>query len=343
MYLLVFLLVLLGVISLFNYYMIKVRLNDPINIAALLGLYIIESDYESVDESRLYMALLFVETFSLSKKEVIKVYSHSYSLMKSHNAFVKYRKEIDQVIRGYSFEQLESTHDLIIRCAVYSKCLTKTQTERLNEVQSLLIHNQKHNEVGPEKPQWCNRSYQLSNLNAEIVYLLNTHIDLTNETFTLKLPDFPRAVVDQVTTLEALDNLNSLHEYYRQIHQIKKRENLNAEQVRHYFWARLYFWHCEVDKAVSFPWYDDLDDMKQFMSWLRYGSNTINFYDMDQGWQMNAHVSDGILYIMQANDQGDELSNLAVPYQVFVEMINTIELRAAKVNYALTKKAKALE
>ena len=140
---------------------------------------------------------------------------------------------------------------------------------------------------------WVKKSKEIGNLDLEVCFQLkdnffigapNSYEQLQNEKYreTLELPSFKRVVPSMARTSEVCGNTDELVSYYKNI--IEKSIALSKpfNEIRRYFWLRLWFWNTEENVHVSFPWYDSLSEMQQFFSWLK--ANTEEPYlDIDQG------------------------------------------------------------
>lgn len=194
---------------------------------------------------------------------------------------------------------------------------------------------------------WTNESSALSGLEVEICFLLdeqfytgdpNNAEQLNDPKFKvpLELPDFPRVVPTMVRTTEALPHLDALIRYYRILIEKGLAVGRNFNELRHYFWTRLWFWNTEEEGYISFPWYDSLSEMQQFFSWLKTGPEAA-YHDGDQGWELQAVRKGDRLYFRQLDpDVGEELANLSVPFEPFLEAAVATESRALEVVAALS-------
>ena len=189
---------------------------------------------------------------------------------------------------------------------------------------------------------WIQESKKVENLEVEVCFLLAEnyfvgdpnnvdHFDDEKYRETLELPSFPRVVESMARTREIIDNVDALSSYYKSIIERSVSLKKSFNDIRQYFWLRLWFWNSEEGVLVSFPWYDSLSEMQQFFSWLK-GDAEKTFCDMDQGWEVNAVHSDEYVYIRQTDPDSDEVvSNVAVPLVGFAEEAAEVESRAIKI------------
>ena len=305
---------------------------DPINVAGILVIFIGEAEGEINNSYKRYILNLFKNTFSLSDIEALKLYALSQLLLKEkYNVMYEFRRAINEVITQYSYEQLESLNFLINSIATYPKKLSELQTSRLNEVNTLLLKSNKSISRKLSKPSWCNKSLAIDNLNVEIMFLLQDKFTSGGCEVQLKSPVFQRVVESMARTCEVSDNESELILYYKSIIGHAIEQQLSFNEIRHYFWLRLWLWNSDKDIHISFPWYDNLSLMVDFFSWLKYKSHQTDFYDSDQGWSIEASLIEGFLYIRQSDGEEEEIYNIVVSYEPLIDSINIVERRAMKI------------
>jgi len=199
-----------------------------------------------------------------------------------------------------------------------------------------------------QEMDWINNSKNIEDLEIEICFQLqedfytgdpNNHEQFQDEKYleAVELPSFDRAVVTMARTSEAFQCVDDLAAYNRNI--IERAEVLNKSfnEIRQYFWLRLWFWNTEEDVHISFPWYDSLSEMQQFFTWLKGKSATEPYVDMDQGWQIEAIRSGDCLYIRQIDpDDDEEYANISVPFEAFMKVANDVEERAIEIISSLS-------
>jgi len=326
---------------LFRLYSLKAKLNDPIYVAASLVIYVIEQDIEIEESYRHFILEQFLTFLNLSTKELKEVYTASYVLIKKRNAYERYAEKVKATVRSLTFEQRKSLHKLLVRCSIFNDALNDTQRARFKAVQLLLIECTESSSKTLEKPDWCHNTTPLNDLRAEIVFLFKQELSTDGATTSINLPSFPRIVEEQATTEEALLNIDGLYDYYRQVGDETEQANLAFYEVSYFYWMRLWIWHPDEEEYISFPWYDTLERMLFFISWLRFGFELENFIDHRQGWSLEAHVSNGRVFIRQLDDEGEELTNISTPYIDLLQSINEVEQRVQRIAYLLFQKGES--
>lgn len=195
---------------------------------------------------------------------------------------------------------------------------------------------------------WVKNSRKIKDLDVEICFQLqdnfyvgdpNSHEQLQDEKYRepIELPPFERVVESMARTSESIENIDELVSYYKTI--IEKAEALNKSfnEIRQYFWLRLWFWNTEEDIHISFPWYDSLSEMQQFTTWLKADPEKEAYIDMDQGWQIEAIRSGEYLYIRQTDpDYDEEHASISIPFEIFTKAISEVEVRAIEIILSLS-------
>lgn len=195
---------------------------------------------------------------------------------------------------------------------------------------------------------WIKKSNSIESLDVEICFQLqdsfyigdpNNHKQLQDERYSevLDLPSFDRIVETMARTSEVVQNVDGLVKYYRDIIERADALNIKFNDIRQYFWLRLWFWNAEEGARISFPWYDSLSEMQQFFEWLKGDSTGQPYVDMDQGWQLEIIRSGDYLHIRQFDpDGGDEYDNISIPFEAFVNAVSKVEARAIEIISSLS-------
>jgi hypothetical protein len=195
---------------------------------------------------------------------------------------------------------------------------------------------------------WVKESKNIDCLDLEVCFQLqdnfyigdpNSYEQLQDDKYleAVELPPFERVVPTMARTSEAIGYTNELASYYKNLIEKSVGRNKPFNEIRQYFWLRLWFWNTEEDVHVSFPWYDSLSEMQQFFSWLK-GHPEEPFIDMDQGWQIEAVRIGENIHIRQSDpDCDEEYANVSVPFEVFFKNANEVENRAKQIITNLSK------
>ncbi|QLE98257.1 hypothetical protein [Neptunomonas phycophila] len=190
-----------------------------------------------------------------------------------------------------------------------------------------------------QEMDWIENSKEINDLEIEICFQLqesfytgdlNNYEQLQDKKYheAIEMPSFGRVVETMARTSEVIDSQEELVSYYKTV--IEKSQALNKpfNEIKQYFWLRLWFWNTGEDVHISFPWYDSLSEIQKFFSWLRSNPEQ-DYVDMDQGWQIEAVRSGNRLHIRQTDpDDGEEYANISVPFAVFLEKSIEVEARA---------------
>lgn len=195
---------------------------------------------------------------------------------------------------------------------------------------------------------WIEKSRNIGSLNLEVCFQLqesfyigdpNSLEQLQDEKYRelVELPSFQCVVPAMARTSEAIESTNELASYYKNI--IEKSVVLGKpfNEIRQYFWLRLWLWNTEEDVHISFPWYDSLSEIQQFFSWLK-GNPEEPYIDIDQGWKIDAVVIGKNIHIRQIDpDCNEEYSNVSVPFEKFLQQASEVENRAQQIIRSLSK------
>lgn len=189
---------------------------------------------------------------------------------------------------------------------------------------------------------WKTNSKPIEKLNIEIGFILqhdfytgdpNSHEQLSDpkNREPLSLPSFPRENSKLAFTSEAIGNEEELISYYRQVVERAFLIGRSFNEIRSYFWLRLYVWDKEAGLSVSFPWYDSLTEIQNFTRWL--ASPTAEaFSAIEQGWQVDAVRDSGFLYLRELDPDGDEeYNNSKVAIGTISMSAFEVEARAIKI------------
>ena len=159
---------------------------------------------------------------------------------------------------------------------------------------------------------WTESSRLINDLETEMCYQLSDRFfignplnskELHDEDLFIKIdfPSFERKVIQIARTSEVQNNEVQLSNYYKNI--LNKAGNYGKSYllIHHYFWIRLWFWQTEKDAYISFPWYDTIDEIRNFFSAFKTKSTGDLFHDMDQNWEIEVAADNDYYYIKQTD------------------------------------------
>ncbi len=197
--------------------------------------------------------------------------------------------------------------------------------------------------------EWIKNSKEIENLEIEVCFLLrdnfyigdpNNPEQIQDEKYreSVKLPSFDRVVGAMARTSEVAGNEDELANYYKQIVERAISLDKSFNEIRSYFWLRLWLWNTEEEIHISFPWYDSLSEMQQFFSWLKESSKKELYIDVDQGWQIDAVRKGARIHIRQTEPECDEEhTNASVPFEILINTATEVENRATEIISSLTQ------
>jgi hypothetical protein len=153
-------------------------------------------------------------------------------------------------------------------------------------------------------PDWMNESRSIDKLDVWIGFLLNDSLyiggpndraQLEDPAFRqpLALPDFLPPSEREASSGVVAGHELALAEYYKRLVEQATQCNKEFDGISHYFWMRMVL-RNEEDVYISFPWYDTLSEMHGFIEWLEDAPDTDTFCDVEQGWQLDGYLSDGL-------------------------------------------------
>lgn len=173
--------------------------------------------------------------------------------------------------------------------------------------------------------EWHSQTAPVEKVEAEICFLLLEEFNGR----PLELPSFPRLVRLLVRTSELTGNEESLASYYRQLLNLAQKERRPFNEVRHYFWLRLFFWNTDAGFTISFPWYDTYSEMLPILRRVMSGESGELFWDRDQCWEINVEAHAGRLYVREWDPDYEEIHMLAnFPLQSLQALIPALMKRA---------------
>ncbi len=146
-------------------------------------------------------------------------------------------------------------------------------------------------------------------LHPDFYYGPDRHTDIAEQKHVepICLPTFGRTHERLVTTQEAEDHIGELSQYYLNVVRLSRKHGKSFQQVRQYFWLRLFICDPSWKFSVSFPWYDTLSEMDGLLSVLANPpSNGEVHWDRDQGWELEMDAHDGMLYVREWDPDYEE-------------------------------------
>jgi hypothetical protein len=165
---------------------------------------------------------------------------------------------------------------------------------------------------------WFNSATLVDDASVEIGFLLHPdfyygpdrHTDIAERKLIepLCVPAFPRAAERLATTKEAENHTGELIRYYADVVRLSRKHGKSFEQIRLYFWLRLFICDPSGNFNVSFPWYDTLSEMEGLLNILSDPPSTGEVHwDRDQCWELEMDAHGGMLYVREWDPDYEEI------------------------------------
>jgi hypothetical protein len=165
---------------------------------------------------------------------------------------------------------------------------------------------------------WFSDARPLDSLEADICFLLqdsfyfgpDTFPDIAERKSVELLPrlEVPLSEPTMVRSSELIGSECQLVRYYQEIVRLANKYKKSFNQIRFYFWLRLWIWNTPHNVYIHFPWYDSFSEMDRFFSAVRDGKRGEVFFDTDQGWDIEVCAEEDDFFIGQlSNALGDDV------------------------------------
>jgi hypothetical protein len=199
-----------------------------------------------------------------------------------------------------------------------------------------------------DTPEWLAASVPIDTMNVEICFLLNpdfyigdsndhTQFDDPAYREPLVLPTFPRVIDRIARSSEIVGHEQELLKYYASILRRQRERGGGYNDIRHYFWVRLWLWNDEHALDISFPWYDTLSEMRPFFRWLDTDDDGA-FSDVEQSWEVEGLTQGELVHLRQGNpDEGEHYANITTPRLALALAAQQAEDRAASIVAQLSR------
>lgn len=186
----------------------------------------------------------------------------------------------------------------------------------------------------PADRTWVAKSVVATNASAEIAFCLSpTYRPDPNsldekDAIDLPLPTDTNIERYGLASSDVDQSVQGLLGYYKAVLQL-------ARQFSHHMWLRLHLsWE---GGAISFAWYDTLDEMERVFDWLRDAADGEMWSDVEQGWEMMAVRAGERFHFRQGGfDQGGECANVAFPREKLLASVSDLRGRIARIIARLT-------
>jgi hypothetical protein len=145
---------------------------------------------------------------------------------------------------------------------------------------------------------------------SDFYYGPDRHTDIAERKLIepLYAPNMPRSVEELATTNEVQGHVNELIKYYSDVVRLSKKHGKSFEQVRQYFWVKLFIRNSDGSFHVSFPWYDTLSEMDGLlMSLANPPANGEVHWDRDQGWELEMDAHNEMLFVREWDPDYEEV------------------------------------
>jgi len=167
---------------------------------------------------------------------------------------------------------------------------------------------------------WQNVSVELVDPSVDIYFKLEEEIDLYDGQITkLSLPNTVREFTNQISTIEALQDIASLTKYFRQIATMSSLPEQDKSQFEHLFWLSLLVRNENNRTVFCFSYYYTLNEILRFQHWVENCSENPHYTDGDQGWEFISEVSKDVIYLYEEDPQHDDhlISNFHTNHSAF--------------------------
>src|SRR5215471_14033625 len=185
---------------------------------------------------------------------------------------------------------------------------------------------------GYKDRSWIDKSVIAENADAEITFSLqrafhpNPNALDERNAIALPAPAIPSADPYNLSSKEVLNNERPLAEHYKAVLQLACHHAKPYVAFNLHMWLRLHFrWN---EGAISFPWYDTLEEMERLFGFLNDAVDGQTWSGVEQGWDMIAVRVGSRFHFREGNsDQGVEHANIALPREDLVASISRLRER----------------
>lgn len=132
----------------------------------------------------------------------------------------------------------------------------------------------------------------------------NIPLNYPGAEFAARHPELSGEEVNWVPLDYAVETKEKLAEHYRNVVDLLLQHRGENAEIETQFWMRLAIRTDKQKLAISFPWHDTLTDFRRLFSFV-YGPAS-NFWDADQGWQLEGLCSDDTLFFRESDPDYSE-------------------------------------
>lgn len=161
----------------------------------------------------------------------------------------------------------------------------------------------------------------------DFYYGPDRHPEVSERSMVLKLdpPAIPREFPSVARSFEVLGHEQALADYYWRIVAAARSRGKDFNQIRSYFWMRLWLSQPKDGLSISFPWYDSLSEMRRFSDAIASQSVGDLYWDADQGWGLDVKGTHDRLLIHEHDpDDGGEGLLVSVPRAEFQRRMSAV-------------------
>lgn len=181
---------------------------------------------------------------------------------------------------------------------------------------------------------WFETAERIESIEPAICFLL--HEDFEGE--PLRSPKIPRHVPSLVRTTEALGNESELAKYYSEILRLARANRISFNEIRHYFWLRLWLGNPDAGVSISFPWYDTLSEIIRFIDAVTPYVDGQMFFDVDQSWELEMHGSRGDCFLRLRDPDEDEThATLCFSHEMLIGNLRPMQRHSVETIQVLSK------
>ncbi|ESA35852.1 hypothetical protein N836_10005 [Leptolyngbya sp. Heron Island J] len=166
-----------------------------------------------------------------------------------------------------------------------------------------------------DSPDWINNTTVADNIVVEIGFLIASSFytgpenDFTPEQWeTAREPLYSPNVErygDFILSGVVAEDVPELVAYYKDVLRLADLHGKDCDQQGHYFWMRPLVLQRGLF-AMTFPWYDTMSETDSFLQQIKATDDGQIFWDIDQGWEMEAFALGDWLYLRESNPDENE-------------------------------------
>ncbi|HEV7690783.1 MAG TPA: hypothetical protein VGO52_08175 [Hyphomonadaceae bacterium] len=185
---------------------------------------------------------------------------------------------------------------------------------------------------------WIEMSTAKQHAEAEVIFLLKPDFykgddkkfnENRRDTVPISAPAIGEGTQYHLNSRDVIGHERELAAHYETVLELARKFGKKHTSITSHFWLRLVL--VAEDVTLGFPWYDTWQEMEKFLNWAELANDGVEWFDIDQGWEMVALRAADRIHVRQGDGEEEEFENVSLPRDALLDSIAELKGRAPRI------------